>query len=173
MKKNISQLSYKDIGLQDRRIKITPEIVNQMKQLRNQGLSYEKIARKLDINYANVYLHLNPDYYKKYKERMTFHSKKYYAKNRDKLLKRHRIYENKRKEALKSMDLSKFIEPKNKIKDKILNLLKSEQEYTYRQIKDYLQKDYCIFSNRIKELKEENLIEIIQYENHKCIKLKK
>ena len=172
MKNYIYELNYKDVGIKDRRIKVTEEDVQKMKQLRNEGLSYEKIARALNMNYANVYLHLNPSYYEKYKKRMIKHNKKYYIKNKDRILKNHKKYEDRKREILKNIDTSKYLtkKPNNKIKTIIMNYIEPNKEYTYRQIRDLLNKDYCIFSNRLKELKNDGLIDIIEYKNYKCIK---
>lgn len=172
MKNYIYELNYKDIGIKDRRIKVTAKDVQKMKQLRNEGLSYEKIARALNMNYANVYLHLNPSYYEKYKKCMVKHNKKYYMKNKDRILKNHKKYEDRKREILKSIDTSKYLTKKsnNKIKTIIMNYIEPNKEYTYRQIRDLLNKDYCIFSNRLKELKNDGLIDIIEYKNYKCIK---
>ncbi|GAI41873.1 unnamed protein product [marine sediment metagenome] len=40
------------------RKKVTPEIVEEMKRLRAEGMSYGKIARRLGLNPMTVYNHL-------------------------------------------------------------------------------------------------------------------
>jgi len=40
------------------RRKVTPEMVEKMKELRKQGLSYQKIAAKLGLSVMTVYNHL-------------------------------------------------------------------------------------------------------------------
>ena len=58
-----NQLTLADLGIKDKRKKITPEILNEMKQLREQKMSYRQIANKFNISYNCVYLNLNSDYY--------------------------------------------------------------------------------------------------------------
>ncbi len=40
------------------RRKVTPEVLEEMKRLRGEGLSYEKIANRLGLNPMTVYNHL-------------------------------------------------------------------------------------------------------------------
>jgi DNA invertase Pin-like site-specific DNA recombinase len=40
------------------RKKVTPEMIEKMKELRNQGWSYQKIASKLGLSVMTVYNHL-------------------------------------------------------------------------------------------------------------------
>ncbi len=51
------------------RKKVTPEIVEEMKRLRGEGLSYDKIARKLGLYPMTIYNHLRK------KERIGFFEK--------------------------------------------------------------------------------------------------
>jgi DNA invertase Pin-like site-specific DNA recombinase len=43
------------------RRKVTPEIIEEMKRLRKNGLSYEKIAGKLGLSVMTVYNHLKKE----------------------------------------------------------------------------------------------------------------
>ncbi len=54
----------------DRRRKVTPEMKGRMKKLRDEGLTYQKIAEKLNLSYATVYNHLKKK--EKEKEKVTF-----------------------------------------------------------------------------------------------------
>lgn len=50
-------------------MKITEEIINQMKELRQQGLSYGKISIKLKVSITSVLYYLNKDQREKIKKR--------------------------------------------------------------------------------------------------------
>jgi DNA invertase Pin-like site-specific DNA recombinase len=45
----------------DRRRKVTPETVKRMRELRSQGMTYQNIAKKLNLSYLTVYKYLNPE----------------------------------------------------------------------------------------------------------------
>lgn len=174
MKKYKSQLSLvKDIGFQDRRKKIFPEDIEKMKQLRDLGLSFKKIAGILGFNYANVYIHLKPNYYSRMKKNLNKRAKIYYRKNREKILLKIRNYYRKRQEMLSGMDLAKYLyekKPRMTTKNKILEFIKDGKEYKFSQIKAFLNKDYSLFSRFLKELQRDGFIEIIKGKNSKSIK---
>lgn len=45
----------------NRRRKVTPEMIRRMKELREEGLSYEKIAKRLDVAPMTVYNYLKKE----------------------------------------------------------------------------------------------------------------
>lgn len=45
----------------NRRRKVTPEMIRRMKKLREEGLSYEKIAKRLDVAPMTVYNYLKKE----------------------------------------------------------------------------------------------------------------
>lgn len=173
MKKYKHQLNFKDIGLQDKRVKIFPEDEQRMKELRKQGLSYGKIAGIMGLTYANVYMHLNKKYYDNFKKYIRNYTKTYYQKNKEKISIRTKKYREKRKQILSSIDVSKYLikrEPKLTVKRKIMNFLEVGKEYTYREIKDMLNKDYALFSGKLKQLEADGFIVITGKIGKKIIK---
>lgn len=173
MKKYKYQLNFKDIGLQDKRVKIFPEDEQRMKELRKQGLSYGKIAGIMGLTYANVYMHLNKEYYDSFKKYLRNYTKCYYQRNKEKIAIRTKVYREKRKQILSSIDTSKYLikrEPKLTVKRKIMNFLQIGKEYTYKQIKDMLDKDYGLFSGKLKELEADGFIIIAGKIGKKTIK---
>ncbi|MEM3420940.1 MAG: helix-turn-helix domain-containing protein [Candidatus Hadarchaeum sp.] len=48
---------------EDKRRKVTPEVVRKMRELRSQGMTYQKIAKELNLSYLTVYKYLNVEKY--------------------------------------------------------------------------------------------------------------
>lgn len=168
-----SQLNYSDIGVKDRRIKVMPKDIAKMKKLKSEGLSYSKIAQLLKLTYSNVYLYLNQDYYEECKKHIREYRKEYYKKNKESILLKSKKYRDRKKKILSTIDASKYLvkkEPKLTIKRKIINFTKIGEVYTYKQIKDMLNKDYGIFSRRIKELERQGFIEVVGKNKERVIK---
>ena len=158
-----SQLSYRDIGVQDGRIKIFPEDEEKMKKLYKQGFNYAKIAGIMNLTYANVYLHLNKKYYNEVKAKAKKSQRKYYQQNRDIILSKQKKYQAKKRKILNSIDVSGYLtkkEPKMTSKRIILANTHIGKVYSFKQIKDLLNKDYGIFSRRVKELEKDGYIKI-------------
>ncbi|MBC7218934.1 MAG: helix-turn-helix domain-containing protein [Hadesarchaea archaeon] len=51
----------------DKRRKVTSEVVKKMRELRSQGMTYQKIAKELNLSYLTVYKYLNVEKYPKVK----------------------------------------------------------------------------------------------------------
>ena len=160
-----NQLTYADIGIKDKRKKINDEILETMKQLRKQNISYQKIANQLNVSYNFVYFNLNRDYYEnKFKKIQERHYKKLKANN--KIIKTHnryKKYNEQRKRIFNSIDYKMYLSPrpeKNTIKKQILDFLTEDREYTYSEIKNHINKDYAIFSAVLKRLDKEGKVKI-------------
>ncbi|MGC8817300.1 MAG: helix-turn-helix domain-containing protein [Candidatus Hadarchaeum sp.] len=51
----------------DKRKKVNPEVLKKMRELRSQGMTYQKIAKELNLSYLTVYKYLNIEKYQKVK----------------------------------------------------------------------------------------------------------
>ena len=84
-----NQLTFADLGVKDRRKKITDELLAQMKELRKNKISYQKIAKQFNVSYNFVYLNLNRNYYEnKFKKIQKRHYNKLKANNKITICKR-------------------------------------------------------------------------------------
>jgi hypothetical protein len=62
------------LGVKEKKMKITEEIINQMKEFRQQGMSYDEISRRLKVSTVSVQYHLD----KEQKEKRKKSSLEYY-----------------------------------------------------------------------------------------------
>lgn len=170
MKTNKYKLSLSELNVQDRRRKITKEDIVEMKKLYRQNLSYGKIAGILGLTYANVYLNLNPLKYKKYKKWQSNYFKKWIENNRDKYYKYQSKYRTRKKQLIDNMDVSNLVQPKNTIKNRILNFLTEDRLYKFSEIHKFLNKDYSFFSRALHDLAKNNLIEIVGVRGNQSIR---
>lgn len=157
-----NQLTLADLGIKDKRKKITPEILAEMKNLRVQKMPYKKIAAKFGLSYNCVFLNLNPQYYE---EKFKKIQKKYIEKNikeiRQKAKEKSNIYKERKNKILDSIDYKKYLTPlpiRNTVKNKILDFLTEDRPYKFSEIKAYLNKDYPLFSRALKELQNEGKV---------------
>lgn len=162
MKKSKYQLTVSELKLQDRRIKITEEDVANMKRLRKQNLSYGKIAGILGFTFFNVYLHLNPAYYKKFKKCVYKNYLKRYQENKEQFFINQKKYYERKKKVIDSINTDNlFKKPvRNTIKNRILNFLSEDRDYKFSEIKDFLNKGYAYFSRDLHSLANKNLVKI-------------
>lgn len=161
-KYNVYQLNLRDIGLPDRRVKISEELVTKMKNLRDKGWSYKRIADELGTNYGTVYRKLNPKYYKhlcKYNyqwskkhrstEQMSLNSKRFYTY---------------KKNLLNSIDCSKYLDKRPERQTRKVTLMKLMEEgknYTYNDLCKLLKvKAPSYFYRHIQQLKQEGKVVI-------------
>lgn len=159
-----NQLTYADIGVKDRRKKITPEFLEEMKQLKKDKMSYQKIAKKFNVSYNFVYCNLNPDYYQNvFKKNM----KKYYDKLspdiKKRMIEKTKKYNEKRKIIFNSIDYKQYLSPlpkKNTVKNQILDMLVENRPYKYSEIKQTIKKDYPLFSKALKQLQQEGKVKL-------------
>lgn len=160
-----NQLTFADLGVKDRRKKITDELLAQMKELRKNKISYQKIAKQFNVSYNFVYLNLNRNYYEnKFKKIQKRHYNKLKASNKiTKKIGLYKEYNERRKRIFNNIDYKAYLTPrpeKNTIKKRILQFLQDGKKHTYYDIKCYLNKDYPIFSATLKRLSKEGKVKI-------------
>ena len=169
-----NQLTLADLGIKDKRKKITPEILNEMKQLREQKMSYRQIANKFNISYNCVYLNLNSDYYNNHFKKI----QQKYIKNcnpqvKERMKQRIKEYNKKRRQLFNELDYKKYLTPlppKNTIKNQILNILIEDRPYTYSELKQKLKKDYDCFSRALRQLEQEGKVKLSGNIGNKTVK---
>jgi predicted transcriptional regulator len=119
----------------------TPEILKRMKQLRKNGLSYEKIAKELNFSEYTIRYHLNPKYRK---NRLKGRKERY---RKDKKF-REKFKKSLRKSSIKRHKLIKKLRKKYQEYDKIIRL------YFRIRKKIGYKKAYKIFKKRLISLRQ-------------------
>lgn len=170
-----NQLTFADIGIKDKRKKITPELLEEMKKLREQKVSYQKIANKFKVSYNFVYLNLNKDYYNNVFKKI---QKKYYSnlnpEAKERMKERSRKYNERRRRIFNSIDYKKYLSPlpqKNTIKKQILDILTEDRLYRYSEIKIKINKDYPSFSRALRELEREGKVKLSGSVGKKAVRI--
>lgn len=49
----------------DKRVRVTPEKMKRMRELRSSGMTYQRIAKSVGLSYLTVYKYLNKEKYEK------------------------------------------------------------------------------------------------------------
>lgn len=149
-----SDLTFGDLGIKDKRKKLSNDVIAKMKELRMQGLSYQKIANQLNINWMTVYLKLNPEYYKKTLKR----NAEWARKNKKVYKESVKRYNERRKQILESIDVTKYLAVRKTVKYRLQHDLELNKEYTFKEVTDILKvKNTSYYYNSLKRLIKENI----------------
>jgi predicted transcriptional regulator len=143
--------------------KVTPEMVKQMKELKEKGLASYDIAKKLGVSQSTVLYHLNPDYRKKLMakalervKRITVKSPKKIEYTREYIKRRYREDEEFRER------FKEFLRKSAKKRKKIVKKLRKEYpeyneawlNYFRNAYKSNRKEAYKIFKEKVLELRK-------------------
>jgi len=134
-------------------MKVTKEMIDEMKRLRDKGLTYKQIGNRFSISETTVRYHLADR--SEYRRRI----KEYYWKHRDKMIKKNREYRKKNKDKFKRSVALSFI--RHCLKNKIVKV--EDLEEIIEELKpEYIEKANRIMKEKPRKISVKNLRKLME-----------